>query len=193
MKKIVKGEYGYLKAQKNMECLKTIVFFGAALGVLGLGIYISGTKNNLLTIIAVLGLLPASKELISLIMFLKAQKYACSGEIYQNIENKQPDESNLPVIYDVYMTSQEKNFPMQSMSCRNKTLIGLTNFKNFDEKKAMEHISSLLKQNGYKGVSIKIFTEEGKYLQRIEDLKELPVEDINTDQGILRLMLNISL
>lgn len=206
MNKIIKGDMGYLEKQMQRELIKTLLLFASAFGVLLIGIIIAGTKNNLLTIVAVLGLLPASKELITCIMFAKAKKYSCPQALYDGVQEViAPDESSsgehdqdgaedcLLVVYDLYMTSQENNYPILSMCCRNKTLIGIADWEKFDYKKAEDHIQIMLKQNGHKNVAVKIFSEQGMYISRIRELNGQKAKNAEEDQAILRLMLNLSL
>lgn len=213
MEKITKGDFGYLEKQAQRELGKTLILFMASFGVLLIGILIAGTKNNLLTIVAVLGLLPAAKELTTSIIFSKAKKYNCPKTLYDEVQNllehdngdnngsgqtdktyktDETDESLL-VIYDLYMTSQEKNYPIYSMCCRNKTLIGIAGSETFDYKKAEEHIQIMLRQNGFKNITVKIFAEQEKYIGRMKELKEQKTENREAEQAVLRLMLNLSL
>lgn len=210
MNRIIKGDFGYLEKQMHWELIKTLIFFALSFGVLLIGIIITGTKNNLLTIVAVLGLLPAAKELITSIMFTKAKKYSCPKILFDavqemivpdgnDIKDDDHEEMNfesenlLLVVYDLYMTSQETDFPILSMCCHNRTLIGIADWEKFDYKKAEDHIRIMLKQNGHKNVVIKIFSEQEKYISRIKELKEQKAENRDADQAILRLMLNLSL
>lgn len=201
MEQIKKGDYGYLGQQTKWEILKVLIFFAAAFGVLFLGIHLTGDKNNLLTVVAVLGLLPAAKELITLIMFIRARKFSCPPSLYEAVEgeiyNKEDaayDKADpLIIVYDLYMTGQEKNYPILSMCCRNKTLVGMADWEKFDYKKAEEHIQIMLKQNGFKNISVKIFSEKEKYINRLRELREKETADYEEDQAILRLMLNLSL
>lgn len=213
MEKITKGDFGYLEKQAQRELGKTLILFMASFGVLLIGILIAGTKNNLLTIVAVLGLLPAAKELTTSIIFSKAKKYNCPKTLYDEVQNllehdngdnngsgqtdktyktDETDESLL-VIYDLYMTSQEKNYQIYSMCCRNKTLIGIAGSETFDYKKAEEHIQIMLRQNGFKNITVKIFAEQEKYIGRMKELKEQKTENREAEQAVLRLMLNLSL
>lgn len=200
MNRIAKGDYGYLEKQTQRELIKTLIFFASSFGVLLIGIILAGTKNNLLTIVAVLGLLPAAKELITCIMFTKAKKFRCPQAFYDEVQyaiicgGGGADGADMPlVVYDLYMTSQEKNYPILSMCCRNKTLIGIADWQKFDYPKAEEHIRIMLKQNGHKNVAVKIFPEREKYISRIKELQEQKAEHAEEDQAILRLMLNLSL
>lgn len=199
LNRIAKGDYGYLEKQTQRELIKTLIFFASSFGVLLIGIILTGTKNNLLTIVAVLGLLPAAKELITCIMFTKAKKFCCPQAFYYEVQNAiirggDGAEADVPlVVYDLYMTSQENNYPILSMCCRNKTLIGIADWQKFDYPKAEDHIRIMLKQNGHKNVTVKIFPEREKYISRIKELQEQKAEHVDEDQAVLRLMLNLSL
>ncbi len=210
MNKIEKGDPGYLEKQMQRELIITLLLFASSFGVLLIGLIIAGTKNNLLTIVAVLGLLPASKELITCIMFAKAKKHSCPQALYDGVQkviaaDNSSDESSggehvqdtsedrLLVVYDLYMTAQENDYPILSMCCRNKTLIGIAEWEKFDYKKAEEHIQIMLKQNGHKNVSVKIFSEQETYISRIKELNGQKAKNVDEDQAILRLMLNLSL
>ena len=74
MKKIRKGCYGYMDYQKKVTILRTVLFFAVSIGIYGMGISSPGNNKNLLTVVAVLGLLPSCKSAINMIMFLKALK-----------------------------------------------------------------------------------------------------------------------
>ena len=171
-KKAVKGEYGYLKAQMKREIFKTALFFALAAIFLIAGIAImkgkdptltfSQSKNNLLTIGAVLFILPGAKFLVSTIMFARALKYACPEELYKSITEK-----NDMAAFDVYLTSYQKDFPLYAVVCGDNEMAGLSADPKTDENAAREHILQVLKKDGYKNVSVKIFKDKAKFLERI--------------------------
>ena len=205
-KRISKCEYGYLKDHTRFQIILTLLYFAAAFGVLFLGMGITGNKYNLLTIVAALGLLPSAKSLIESIMFLRAKKYSCPEELHKEIEmilensgkksgdNPSDHPSNVFVSYDHYMTSYEKTYPIYSMACKNRTLIEFGNAPKFDYEKCQEHIKTMLGQNGFKNVTIKIFDSKEKYLRRLQELADAQNnEEDNQDEAILHLMSNLSL
>ena len=73
MTRAKKGEDTYLSQRKKQEILKTIIMFGISAAVFLMGCLSTGSKNNLLTIVAVLGCLPASKSAVSMIMNLRVK------------------------------------------------------------------------------------------------------------------------
>ena len=61
--KIKKGDAGYISRQKRNCIIKTVIEFGIVVALFVLGIWQTGDRLNLLTVVAVLGCLPASKAL----------------------------------------------------------------------------------------------------------------------------------
>lgn len=59
-----KGTSGYLRTQKNYEILRTVLYFAISLSLFIAGRVTTGSRENLLTIVAVLGGLPACKSLV---------------------------------------------------------------------------------------------------------------------------------
>ena len=59
--KIAKGQYGYMDKQRKRVIITTISYYAISLAIFAMGYITTGSKRNLLTIVAVLGLLPASK------------------------------------------------------------------------------------------------------------------------------------
>ena len=72
-----------LKHQRKLEIAKTAVLFCLSLAVYLSGLLTTGTNKNLLTIVAVLGCLPASRSAVGMIMFLRAK--GCSEELHERI------------------------------------------------------------------------------------------------------------
>ena len=66
--KIKKGDAGYIRSRKKLVIIRTALLFGIVIALLGLGIWQTGDRMNLLTIVAVLGCLPASKSLVEVIL-----------------------------------------------------------------------------------------------------------------------------
>ena len=61
--KATKGEAGYIQARKKQLILKAVLEFGIVIALLILGIWQTHTRLNLLTVVAVLGCLPAAQSL----------------------------------------------------------------------------------------------------------------------------------
>lgn len=186
MKKCNKGEFGYPPYERKIVIIRTAVYFLISLAVFFLGYLSTGQKENLLTIVAVLGLLPSSKSLVSVIMYIKIPKF--SEQVYREIAAKAGD---VPVLYSMYLTSYKLNFPVNCFAMRGGSLIGYTEFKNCDVSACEEHIQGIFKQNGIKNMTIKIFTEQPRFMDRLNQLQEL--EPGKRETEVLTLLCDISL
>ena len=68
-KKKIKGEYGYLNYQPFFSTLKTILMFALALLIFAGGYLYYGNKENIVTVLSVLTLLPSCHMLVICIMY----------------------------------------------------------------------------------------------------------------------------
>ena len=66
-----KGTEQYLKTQKRYEVARTVLYFGISISLFIAGYLQTKSRVNLLTVVAVLGCLPASKSAVNAIMFLR--------------------------------------------------------------------------------------------------------------------------
>lgn len=185
-RKFNKGEYGYPEYEKKRVIIRTIAYFAISAAVFALGWISTGTKNNLLTIVAVLGLLPSSKSLVAVIMYMRIPEF--SHEIYEEIASHVGEVS---VIYSMYLTSYKLNFAINCFAARGGNLIGFTQFEWCDAQECEKHIKDMLNQNSIKGVTVKIFKEQNKFIERILQLGSL--ESSGNEKEMLELMGDISL
>lgn len=184
--KQTKGTFGYPAYQTRLVILRTILYFLLAMSVFLLGYFSTKTKENLLTVVAVCGLLPACKSLVSVVMYLRIPKF--SGSVYQEISQKAGE---VTVLYSMYLTSYKRNFPINCFGVCGSCLIGYTEFKDCDTAACEAHIKELLMQNGLKNVTVKIFREQKKFEERLAQLQAAEHSARETD--IAALMCDISL
>ncbi len=184
-----KGTFGYIEKQRRWEIIKTLLMFGISIALYGAGYLATKSNKNLLTLAAVLVCLPASRSAVGMIMFLKAK--GCSPELREVIGD---GAKGLSERYDLYLTSYAKNFQISHLVMKGKSLIGITEQEGFDEGACYQHVKTLLSQNGFRDITVKIFRERGKYLERLKSLRESEMEDNGEFNGkVLELMENLSL
>jgi hypothetical protein len=186
IQKLSKGEFGYPVYERKVVIIRTAIYFIMSIAVFLLGYFSTGSKENLLTIVAVLGLLPSSKSLVSVIMYVRIPKF--NEEIYREIEEHRGD---VDVIYSMYLTSYKLNFPINAFAVRGNNLIGYTEFEKCNISACEEHIRDIFKQNGIKNITIKIFSDQKRFIERIDQLQEL--EAGKRESEILELLGDISL
>ena len=68
MKKVKKGDYGYIRYEKKKRLLITVALFLIPLAAFLAAFLITGTKKNIITVIAMVGCLPACRALVNMIM-----------------------------------------------------------------------------------------------------------------------------
>lgn len=184
--KLSKGEFGYPVYERKVVILRTIMYFMISIAVFLLGYFSTGQKENLLTIVAVLGLLPSSKSLVSVVMYMKIPKF--NDTVYHDISSRIGD---LPAIYSMYLTSYKQNFPVNCFVVKGNNIIGYSEFKACDKNACEEHIKDIMRQNGFKNVTVKVFGEQKRFMDRVEQLKGLEVG--KSEAEILTLLCDISL
>ena len=169
IQRLKKGAFGYPPYERKRVLIRTAVYFLISIAVFLLGYFSTGKKENLLTIVAVLGLLPSSKSLVSAIMYFRIPQF--SEAVYQEIFKHAGEVS---VIYSMYLTSYHSNFPVNCFAVRGNNLI-----------------QGILKQNSIKNVTIKIFHEKSRFLERLTQLQAL--EHSKKESEVLALLCDISL
>ena len=181
-----KGTEHYLDTQKKYETARTILYFGISAAVFLAGIF-TKTRMNLLTIVAVLGCLPACKSLVGMIMFLRYK--SCSAKAAEEIKK---NIGELTGLYDMVFTAYEQNFPVSHLTVKGNTVCGYTEWECFNEQAFYKHLDGILKLDGFKEVSVKIFFDLDKYTVRLRQLNQLEAEEKNTE-GIIETLKNVVL
>ena len=107
MKKVQKGTPGYLNYKRKVEIIRTVIYFGIVAAIFFLGYFQTGTRLNLLTVVAVVGVLPSAKALVGVIARFpyKSIEPDMASEIASRTEH-------LTVCYDMVITSEEKIMPV---------------------------------------------------------------------------------
>ena len=190
--KVAKGDAGYIRTRKRKILLKTVLEFGIVAALLILGIIETGTRQNLLTVVAVLGCLPASKALVELIMVLPHR--SISEEMATEIEC---NANLLTRAYDMVFTSEKKIMPMEAIVISGNTICGYMSNAKVDLNLITKHLKQYLHVNRFDKVSVKIFDNYAAFSTRAEGMNNIAaIEKDDTkrhEEGIKQILLNISL
>ncbi len=184
MKKAVKGTFGYLTNKRTQTIIRTIIFFAIPIALLIAGIITTGDKKNLLTVVAVLGCLPACKSLVSSIIYCRAK--GCSLPVKEAVSK---EEGHLVGMYDMYFTSYKLNFAVSHMVVEGKNICGYSEDAKIDISACENHLETILKQSGYKDMTIKIFKDLPKYCERLKQLNALEREKTPQKDDEVRIVL----
>ena len=172
MKRVKKGQAGYIKSEKVRRFIITLVMFALPIGLYSIGLAINGTNKSILTVVAILGVLPAAKFCVDFIMIM-LQKSA-PEELIRRTEETAP---NLVRGYELTVTAYEGRMPLDALVICGNDIAAFT--VNGDPKQLgffEKHIEKSLHADGYHAVNIKIFREERAFFDRIKDLSSDPLK-----------------
>lgn len=185
--KVQKGMFGYLSYKKKMTTIVTIGMFAISLALYVAGYVTTKSNANMLTVVAILGCLPASKSAVSMIMFLKAK--GCSEEDKNVIEGAV---GSLDGYYDLYFTGYSKNFPTDHMVVTKNSIIAYSADKKITEKDFNEHMKDVLNKERIHDITVKLFTDRAKYVNRLKELNQSEA-DTSARMDMVKMLFNVSL
>ncbi len=100
--------------------------FGLVAALVIAGYVTTKTKLNLLTVVAVLGCLPASRILVNLIMVMPHDSIDEATELEISAVTEE-----LTVAYDLVITSEKKAMPVAAVAIYNNTICGYVPVKKW--------------------------------------------------------------
>lgn len=181
----VKNSYKYLDTQKKYELLRTALYFGISIALLIAGYAATKSKTNLLTVVAVLGCLPASKSLVSCVMFFK---HHSTGEAVYNAVSKW-DEA-VCGLYDLVFTSEKRTFTAFHGGYHSKCLVLLAG-THTKPQELENHMNEYLHKAGLSNVNVKAYTDLDKYAERLAQMVSLEPDRLSGD--VIQLLKEITL
>lgn len=184
--KIAKGQYGYMDKQRKRVIITTISYYAISLAIFAMGYITTGSKRNLLTIVAVLGLLPASKSAVQMIMFLKAPRF--SAEVAEILKAQA---EGVDCAYELVLTTYETTFPITCVAVRDHSICAYSEFTKCNADAFEEHVKKMLKQDGYHDMTVKLMSDQMKFINRLHQMTELSRN--GKEQNILQMLCDISL
>lgn len=182
------GDYEYFNQKRIREIIKTIILFVVPLSLFVAGYLATNTKANLLTIVAVLGLLPASKSCVDMILYLRF--HGCSKEDYELLKDAM-DAFDLKA-YGLVFTSYQRSYEVAGCIVKNGYVCGyLSNHKDMHED-LEKHITQIAKQDSQKA-TVAMYEKAEDFLERIKVLSEKETENEEKDKNLMTLLYQISL
>ena len=171
MKRVYKGEFGYVKYRRKVAVIRTLIMRAIAVGFFLAGLIIYGSQKNVLSIIAALCCLPAGLSAVNMIMFLRAG--FCKDEDHRKILEHCKD---LLIHYDHVITSYDKNFNVHASTVLDKNICLYSDDDSFDASDLEKHVKKMMAGSGYSDYSIKLFNNIDKYCERLDQLEKLRMD-----------------
>ncbi len=170
--KLKKGQYGYHARLKIQTACWTLLLFAVSAAIFFAGVSQSGTKNNLFTVFAILGCLPASKSAVHMIMAFRIK--GCTKEAAEAFA---PFAQKVFLLYDLYMTSEKKNFDIACMAVGGQFLCGFAQNPKTDIAAAGAHIQHMLNMRGKSSVPVKILANKDAFLNCLSSMAKAGTDE----------------
>ena len=166
MQKATKGQFGYFRYETMRRLLITIitVLFPAAVFMAGIIVY--GTERNLLTVIALVLVIPFAMAFVSLVMVYTHS--SISEEEYKEIEEHA---GTLTMAYELYVTHETASTMVDAFAICGNTVVGLVTEKKGDPKFTADYIKKMLRSNGI-GSNVALMTDRKHFLERLDSMNE---------------------
>lgn len=97
----------------------------------------------------------------------------------------------LTAFYDMYFTSYQKNFAISHMALKGSVLCGVTENARCDCNKAEKHLEQMLSQEGIKNITVKIYSNADKYIDRLGQIVSLDTDEHRNRDQIINLLYSI--
>lgn len=190
--KAVKGEAGYIRSKKRQETGKTCVQAALVLAVFLAGYVTTKTRLNWMTVFAVLGVLPAARSLVGVIMLLP--RHSVCAELVQRVEEHAP---HLIKAYDMVITSYEHVMPVDSIVIFGNIVCGYSSDRKIRPEETAAYLKKMLHSSGYEKASVKLFTDTKAYMARIDGMENMAKvekkEDYTHEEGMRQVILTLSM
>ena len=170
-----KGEFGYIKSQKIKRGLITLVMFAIPITIFLTGFFITKTRLNMFTFVAIMGCIPAAREETGFIMML--MQNTASGDLKVKVEQVN---GNVLILYDMIFTTYQKTVPVDAAAVSGTQVIGYVSSEKADLSFGEEHIREILKNNKCKSVGVKLFREEKRFLDQLKQMNQKQSEHEST-------------
>lgn len=191
--KIKKGDVGYIHSQKIKRLITTLILFAIPVIIFVSGYLYHGTRENVLTVVAIVGCLPACKSTVGLVMMMlqKAKPHSYYEEILQHA-------GSLTMVYEMIFTTYEKNVRVDAAVICGNTVVCLTDKETHEEVSFIEnHLTKMLRHNEYP-LSVHALTSKEKFLDRLDSLNKNKentesAADASRKEKIKNVMLSLAL
>ena len=162
----LKGDRGYFKSEKKKRLLVFLALLCLPLLIYFIGWAVNHTNATIITVLAIVGVLPACRALVGVIMIMPRQEMPESD--YEAI---QQHVGSLTMGYELYMTEYEKNTPVEAVAIAGNTIVGLVRSPKADLRFGEKHITNILRQNGIPS-HVTLMSDMKKFLERLDSMDE---------------------
>lgn len=189
-----KGSFGYLKKQAVKNGLFALGNLLICALIFLIGYFLVEKSSTIFTVVSVLGMLPAAKFIVSMILFMRAEKFSCPKQVYDRLVLCAGDKKDEILCgFDFYLTSYEKNYPLCAALVKKDSFIAYSDVQKLNEQDAKKHLESYMKKNGVTGITVKIYKDLNKFCERFEQLCLDDDSVTDNEKAMFALLLELSI
>lgn len=169
MKKVKKGNYGYIRSQKVIRLLRSLAALALPLAFFIAGLILNkGDRKSIYTLVAIVGCIPACMAITGMIMMW--MRKPMEEALYKEVSARA---GNLTMVYELYLTTYERNLFLDCAAICGEHVAAFTSEKKekWELNEMQKHVERTLLNNGYK-VDVKIFDQKKAFLDRVDTLRE---------------------
>ena len=163
MKKVEKGEFGYLAYKKSRNMIKTIIAFAVVLVIFIIGFIIWKSKNNYLTMLAVVLVLPAAKFAVSYSVLIPHKN--CDEELKSAIEERKGE---LNSVYDLVVSNKQKPVGIMAAVISDNQILAYTSAAKADKNLFETSVKEFLK-NEKLTCAVLLYKDKDTYLEKVKN------------------------
>jgi len=183
-----KGSFGYIRFMRKKTLIHLLILFLIAFGIFFAGRFRYPAYSTMFSLTAIVVCIPASMRTVSFIMFMIHK-----GTDEKTCRECQAAAGIVPLFFDSVITTPEKSYDVTVFALTHENIAGFCPDNGKDIKKLEDHLREMAVKNGFKGINVKIFTDYGKFISRLEKLAGDFSEKYETDDALYNLIGNLSL
>ncbi len=171
MKRVEKGEYGYVDYKKKTLGLVTLIGFVIVAAIFLTGFLVTRTKNNIATVMAIVTVLPVAKFMVSWLMYVR----------YKSPDKNEYDKlktvgDKLMLLSDCVMSCRDKNLYVKYAIITDSCVYCYTENEKFDIKYFEENVAAFIKASG-DVVSVKLIKDFDVFYNRAKSLNNVDIKE----------------
>lgn len=177
--KVEKGKQGYISSRKKIDFVWLLVFIALGIGIFLVGYFISKTRANIFTVLAVLMVLPGAKRMVAL--FVMLPRKSVEKERYERVKNAVGEGT---LYTDYVFTSTEKIMHLDFLLVKNGNVLGVI----APSKQNVDYLKKYLTDSVHKiseHYHVKFFDDDEAFLKQVQRLSQ-----VEADEGREKVLLD---
>ncbi|MGN0317245.1 MAG: hypothetical protein ACI4E1_04830 [Lachnospira sp.] len=168
LRKKEKGDFGYLNYRKSLSLLIVIAAYLVVAAVFVTGFLIFKSKNNIVTVMAILLVLPAAKFTVSFLVL--APHKSCDDAFKTRMDKIVERNNNKNVIlYDCVVSNSKKPYGVQLVLVSDSSIIAFSEEKGIDKKFFETSVKEFLK-NDKLNVNVTLYSDSDSFISRANSI-----------------------